>query len=169
MVTHKSLKLCQGQLLSTSGPQIPDIYSINTTVLTGAGCPQLKGIPEVQEPRPIDCFWESLLLRAHGRAGCLAMKIPPVNMEVKWNRVSGSHQSGASRVHKANTDSDLAMWGSVSAQARWHPSVGCTGGGFIKRTMVTVPLALALKPYNLVFPCMSLVLPKLLFLCWNPG
>lgn len=53
----------------------------------------------------------------------------------------------ARRVHQDNTDLDLVMWWEGSTQTGWHWPVGCREG-LTKGIMVTVPLALALKPHN---------------------
>lgn len=49
---------------------------------------------------------------------------------------SWSHQGGTSDVHKANPDSDLAVWGQHSPHAE----------GLNTGTIVAVPPALTLKP-----------------------
>lgn len=60
------------------------------------------------------------------------------------------------------------LWGHLNT-GKWLPHFGCIRGRLITGIMETVPLALALKPHNLVSTCMSLVPSKPLSLRQSPG
>lgn len=63
--------------------------------------------------------------------------------------------SGTSGFYQATVNSNLAMMGENSTQARWHLLVGYTGGGLYIGKMAVVHQVLTPKPHNLVSPCFS--------------
>lgn len=104
----------------------------------------LKISLELGEPKPINCYRRSLLLRELGGAGCLAWNCHWY-LPGRWRGISGIHWGGARVFHRANVKTYLAMWGDT-----WLN----TG------KMMAVSPALVLKPHNSVFSCMSLAPPS---------
>lgn len=99
-----------------------------------------------------------------GRAGVNVGKWACHRQFVGWVRQGLRETWGGADLIKLMQLQNWLCSGEGSTQARWHPYVDCPVGRPNKRAMTAVPPAVVLALHNSVFPCISLMPPKLLTL-----